>query len=87
MKDFVNIAEISTNKMFEDIDEMQQDFVLHFSNEIRHILKKLEKNPNIKVKFEEGDGLDQMLDGNLSLLFEGALTKKSMDKWVEELNQ
>ena len=74
----------------DPIEAVQQDFVVKFSALIKEEFKKLEKTPSVKglVKFELGtDGLDQMLAGSLELMFEGALTQKTMDKWVKALNQ
>lgn len=73
------------------IEAIQQDFVVKFSDLIKEEFKKLEKSPSLmkgELKFDLGnDGLDQMLAGSLELMFEGAMSKKSMDKWVKALNQ
>ena len=31
--------------------------------------------------------MDMYLQGNLELLFSGALTQKSMDKWAQDISQ
>ncbi len=72
------------------IEAVQQDFVVKFSTLIKEEFKKLEKTPSVKglLKFEKvNDGLDQMLAGSLELMFEGAMTQKSQEKWVKALNQ
>tara|TARA_Y100000401_G_scaffold114826_1_gene117437 strand:+ start:446 stop:688 length:243 start_codon:yes stop_codon:yes gene_type:complete len=76
---------------YNAIEDIQQEFAVKFSALIREEFKKLEKSPSLmkgELKFDLGDdGLDQMLDGTLNLMFENAMTKKSMDKWVKAQNQ
>jgi len=73
---------------FPDLDEMQTDFAYHFSVLIKRTLTELQKNYNKnfyvkdRIAFEKGDAMDMYLTGNLRLLFEGALSQKSMDKWA-----
>ena len=78
---------------FPDLDEMQNEFALNFSVLIKRTLtelqKKYNKNPHVKnrISFEKGNAIDMYLKGNLELLFEGALTQKSMDKWAQDISQ
>ena len=78
---------------FPDLDEMQNDFAFHFSVLIKRTLTELQKNynknPYVKnrISFEKGNAIDMYLKGNLELLFEGALTQKSMDKWAQDISQ
>ena len=75
---------------FPDLDEMQNDFAYHFSVLIKRSLTELQKNynknPYVKdrIAFEKGNDMDMILDNNLRLLFEGALTQKSMNKWANQ---
>lgn len=75
---------------FPDLDEMQNEFALNFSVLIKRTLTELQKNynknPHVKnrISFEKGNAIDMYLKGNLELLFEGALTQKSMDKWAQQ---
>ena len=78
---------------FPDLDEMQNEFALNFSVLIKRTLTELQKNynknPHVKnrISFEKGNAIDMYLKGNLELLFEGALTQKSMDKWAQDISQ
>ena len=78
---------------FPDLDEMQNEFALNFSVLIKRTLTELQKNynknPHVKnrISFEKGNAMDMYLQGNLELLFEGALTQKSMDKWAQDISQ
>ena len=78
---------------FPDLDEMQNEFALNFSVLIKRTLNELQKNynknPHVKnrISFEKGNAIDMYLKGNLELLFEGALTQKSMDKWAQDISQ
>lgn len=76
---------------YNAIEDIQQDFVVKVSALIRKEFAELEKSPSLmkgELKFDLGDdGLDQMLCGSLELMFENAMTKKTMDKWVEAQNQ
>jgi len=75
---------------FPDLDEMQNEFALNFSVLIKRTLNELQKNynknPYVKdrIAFEKGNDIDMYLTGNLELLFSGALTQKSMDKWAQQ---
>ena len=75
---------------FPDLDEMQNEFAYQFSVLIKRTLNELQKNynknPYVKnrIAFEKGNAMDMYLMGNLELLFEGALTQKSMDKWAQQ---
>tara|TARA_R100000988_G_C3956692_1_gene143945 strand:- start:269 stop:541 length:273 start_codon:yes stop_codon:yes gene_type:complete len=75
---------------FPDLDEMQNDFAYHFSVLIKRSLTELQKNynknPYVKnrIAFEKGNDMDMYLTDNLRLLFSGALTQKSMDKWAQQ---
>ena len=75
---------------FPDLDEMQNEFALNFSVLIKRTLTELQKNynknPHVKnrISFEKGNAIDMYLKGNLELLFEGALTQKSMNKWAQQ---
>ena len=77
-------------KTFPDLDEMQNDFAYHFSVLIKRSLTELQKNYNKnyyvkdRIAFEQGNDMDMYLDNNLRLLFEGALTQKSMNKWANQ---
>ena len=77
---------------FPDLDEMQNEFALNFSVLIKRTLTELQKNynknPHVKnrISFEKGNAIDMYLKGNLELLFEGALTQKSMDKWAQDIS-
>ena len=78
---------------FPDLDEMQNEFALNFSVLIKRTLTELQKNynknPHVKnrISFEKGNAIDMYLKGNLELLFEAALTQKSMDKWAQDISQ
>ena len=78
---------------FPDLDEMQNEFALNFSVLIKRTLTELQKiynkKPHVKnrISFEKGNAIDMYLKGNLELLFEGALTQKSMDKWAQDISQ
>ena len=78
---------------FPDLDEMQNEFALNFSVLIKRTLTELQKNYNKnthvknRISFEKGNAIDMYLKGNLELLFEGALTQKSMDKWAQDISQ
>ena len=78
---------------FPDLDEMQNEFALNFSVLIKRTLTELQKNynknPHVKnrISFEKGNAIDMYLKGNLELLFEGALTQKSMYKWAQDISQ
>ena len=78
---------------FPDLDEMQNEFALNFSVLIKRTLTELQKNynknPHVKnrISFEKGNAIDMYLKGNLELLFEWALTQKSMDKWAQDISQ
>ena len=78
---------------FPDLDEMQNEFALNFSVLIKRTLTELQKNynknPHVKnrISFEKGNAIDMYLKGNLELLFEGALTQKSMDKCAQDISQ
>ena len=69
---------------------MQNEFALNFSVLIKRTLNELQKNynknPYVKdrIAFEKGNAMDMYLQGNLELLFSGALTQKSMDKWAQQ---
>ena len=75
---------------FPDLDEMQNEFALNFSVLIKRTLTELQKNynknPYVKdrIAFEKGNDIDMYLTDNLRLLFSGALTQKSMDKWAQQ---
>ena len=75
---------------FPDLDEMQNAFALNFSVLIKRTLNELQKNynknPYVKnrISFEKGNDIDMYLTDNLRLLFSGALTQKSMDKWAQQ---
>ena len=75
---------------FPDLDEMQNDFAYHFSVLIKRTLTELQKNYNKnayvkdRIAFEKGNDIDMYLTDNLRLLFSGALTQKSMDKWAQQ---
>tara|TARA_Y100001938_G_scaffold144108_1_gene218150 strand:- start:108 stop:380 length:273 start_codon:yes stop_codon:yes gene_type:complete len=75
---------------FPNLDEMQNEFALNFSVLIKRTLNELQKNynknPYVKdrIAFEKGNAMDMYLQGNLELLFSGALTQKSMDKWAQQ---
>ena len=75
---------------FPDLDEMQIAFALNFSVLIKRTLNELQKNynknPYVKnrIAFETGNAIDMYLTDNLRLLFSGALTQKSMDKWAQQ---
>ena len=75
---------------FPDLVEMQNEFALNFSVLIKWTLTELQKNynknPYVKnrIAFEKGNAMDMYLQGNLELLFSGALTQKSMDKWAQQ---
>ena len=75
---------------FPDLDEMQNDFAYHFSVLIKRSLTELQKNYNKnayvkdRIAFEKGNDIDMYLTDNLRLLFSGALTQKSMDKWAQQ---
>jgi len=75
---------------FSSLDEMQNDFAYHFSVLIKRSLTELQKNYNKnyyvkdRIAFEQGNDMDMYLDNNLRLLFEGALTQKSMNKWANQ---
>jgi len=75
---------------FPDLDEMQNEFALNFSVLIKRTLNELQKNynknPYVKdrIAFEKGNDIDMYLTDNLRLLFSGALTQKSMDKWAQQ---
>ena len=78
---------------FPDLDEMQNEFALNFSVLIKRTLTELQKNynknPHVKnrISFEKGNAIDMYLKGNLELLFERALTQKSMYKWAQDISQ
>ena len=75
---------------FPNLDEMQNEFALNFSVLIKRTLNELQKNynknPYVKdrIAFEKGNAMDMYLQGNLELLFSGALTQKSMNKWAQQ---
>ena len=75
---------------FPDLDEMQNEFAFNFSVLIKRTLTKLQKNynknPYVKnrIAFETGNAIDMYLTDNLRLLFSGALTQKSMNKWAQQ---
>ena len=75
---------------FPNLDEMQNEFALNFSVLIKRTLTELQKNynknPYVKdrIAFEKGDDMDMFLANHLRLLFEGALTQKSMNKWANQ---
>ena len=75
---------------FPDLDEMQNEFAFQFSVLIKRTLNELQKNYNKnayvkdRIAFEKGNAMDMYLQGNLELLFSGALTQKSMDKWAQQ---
>ena len=75
---------------FPDLDEMQNEFALNFSVLIKRTLNELQKNynknPYVKdrIAFEKGNDIDMYLTDYLRLLFSGALTQKSMDKWAQQ---
>lgn len=75
---------------FADLSEMQNEFAYNFSVLIKRSLTELQKNynknPYVKnrIAFEKGNDMDMYLTGNLELLFEGALTQKSINKWADQ---
>ena len=75
---------------FPNLDEMQNEFALNFSVLIKRTLNELQKNynknPYVKdrIAFEKGNDIDMYLTDNLRLLFSGALTQKSMNKWAQQ---
>jgi hypothetical protein len=75
---------------FADLSEMQNEFAHNFSVLIKRSLTELQKNynknPYVKnrIAFEKGNDMDMYLTGNLELLFEGALTQKSINKWADQ---
>ena len=75
---------------FPDLDEMQNEFAYQFSVLIKRTLNELQKNYNKnayvkdRIAFEKGNDIDMYLTDNLRLLFSGALTQKSMDKWAQQ---
>ena len=75
---------------FADLSEMQNEFAHNFSVLIKRSLTELQKNynknPYVKnrIAFETGNAIDMYLTDNLRLLFSGALTQKSMDKWAQQ---
>ena len=75
---------------FPDLDEMQNEFAVNFSVLIKRTLNELQKNynknPYVKnrISFEKGNDIDMYLTDNLRLLFSGALTQKSMNKWAQQ---
>jgi hypothetical protein len=76
---------------YNAIEDIQQDFVVKVSAIIRKEFAQLEKSPSLmkdELKFELGDdGLDQMLCGSLEQMFENAMTKETLKKWVDAQNQ
>ena len=75
---------------FPDLDEMQNEFAYQFSVLIKRTLNELQKNYNKnayvkdRIAFEKGNDIDMYLTDNLRLLFSGALTQKSMNKWAQQ---